>query len=124
LPRYRSFDRAVRAILIHFSNSQATYLATVIALPRYHQSIFAKQRKLDCFVARLLAKTLSQTHVRASRRDAPEPLPESYAPRKQRAWGMPDAQWHPQPRVQKTAITHTSIHSEAPKHPAFPTQWF
>ncbi|MGA2293520.1 MAG: hypothetical protein ABSG20_34560, partial [Bradyrhizobium sp.] len=37
--------------------------------------------------------------------------------RKQRAWGMPDAQWHPQPRVQKTAITHTSIHSEAPETP-------
>ena len=29
---------------------------------------------------------------------------------------MPDAQWHPQPRVQKTAITHTSIHSEAPEN--------
>jgi hypothetical protein len=38
---------------------------------------------------------------------------------------MPDAQWHPQPRVQKTAITHTSIHSEAPENTRHSrTQWF
>jgi hypothetical protein len=35
---------------------------------------------------------------------------------------MPDAQWHPQPRVQKTAITHTSIHSEAPETPGIPAR--
>ena len=81
--------------LIHFSNSHG------------HDFIF---REL-------------QTHLYAPRRQAPGLCQIAHRPRDNRGRGeCRDAQKHPQPRVQKTAITHTSIHSEAPETPGIPAR--
>ena len=85
------------------------------------QSIAETKVRMDCFVASLLAMT-SGRGAAFPRRDAPEFVPETSAP-KMRAWGMPDA------RCTRSLACEIKKHtSKSPRshrdHPAFPAQWF
>ena len=63
----------------------------------------------------------SQTHLRASRRDAPEGLPETSAPLEQRARGNAGCPVHPQPRVRKVAEKCARVFTaSSPDQPGIP----
>ena len=80
------------------------------------QSIAPRKERMDCFAA--LAMTCRR--VRTSRRDAPEALHEISRPK--RAWGTPDARWHPRPRVHLVVVERTRVTTSTPESPGVPAR--
>ena len=76
-----------------------------------------RKERLDCFGAHAPRNDVKMwVHIPAAR--YARVVYGSFAPK--RAWGMPDAQAHPQPRVGKIETTRVSPPRSRRLHPAFP----
>ena len=127
-PRDAAALGAAAGIPIHLSNSPAKNSQTDIASTEMRKHVrpmgsakpsnFGAAKNHDTGWRRRFAPRNLQTCVRASRRDAPEPLHE---PSAQRAWGMPGAQCTRSLVCAGVVSMHTSVHSGGTgNHPAFP----
>jgi hypothetical protein len=83
--------RAEQIFSIQISNSQdARNMGSSLRAKRSNPALAPKNRKLDCFVALLLAMT-ARYGFAFPRRDTPESLTKFVRPELTRAWGMPGA---------------------------------